>query len=498
MTALRATDARLDGAAIPDDRELTLAFQRGETEAYRLIFERYSPRVTSVCRRMLGRCDEVEEVSQETFLRVFQALPRFNGRYQLGAWITRIATNVCLDHIRSRSRKPSDATPDEILELEGDDFERSDPAEISVRRAEGRRIRKVLESLPPLHRAAIVLRDFEGLSYCEVADALDLTEIQVKALLHRARKGFKRSWADHGLLGSLIPVRLWQRIKGFDSTVRETATQASIQTGQIANSCSAVLQQCGQIVGERVAPVVATVLMATAAVAPAPPVMAAAPVNDRVAHEDSSGRSSAEQVRASVVRQRGSDVPPEGPPVEPDPGPAPPATEPSPSPTEGSGTAPPEGPSDPEPTEEPLPSAPPFMPVLGWSTSEPMGGNLPASHEATVLCDSLHVSQRLETVIAYGSSSYPALLVLDLGSTVSLDLTVYKDGRQVRYVGGGPMISNSRDGDTFSLQYSGSYGSGGNAASLAGLPASGRFDAALTLDCATLSVVTESVVLATQ
>ncbi|MEA2487456.1 MAG: hypothetical protein QOF16_1110, partial [Actinomycetota bacterium] len=119
---------------------------------------------------MLGQPEDAKEASQETFLRVYQGLGRFNGRYQLGPWITRIATNVCLDQLRSRQRKPSQAMPIE-------DFIRFEPATeggvpepeaVVIRNFESRRVRKVLESLPPAHRAAIVLRDFEGLSYSEV------------------------------------------------------------------------------------------------------------------------------------------------------------------------------------------------------------------------------------------------------------------------------------------------------------------------------------------
>jgi RNA polymerase sigma-70 factor, ECF subfamily len=185
---------------------LALAFQRGDHEAYETIYELYAPRVESVCFRMLGDSFDAQEAAQETFLRVYQSLPRFNGRYHLGAWIARIATNICLDHIRSRARKPSDATPLEILDLESDPADVSDPEHLYIRNTEARRVKRVLASLPPLHRAAIVLRDFEGLCYQDIASALDLTETQVKALIHRARKGFRKTWNGGGL-AALLPRR---------------------------------------------------------------------------------------------------------------------------------------------------------------------------------------------------------------------------------------------------------------------------------------------------
>src|ERR671918_2414499 len=96
--------------------------------------------------------------------------------------------------------------PFELSDLERYGFEeRENPESIHIRRADGRRIGRLLASLSPLHRAAIVLRDFEGLSYEEIGAALEMTDSQVKALLHRARKGFRRSW-DAGRLAALAPL----------------------------------------------------------------------------------------------------------------------------------------------------------------------------------------------------------------------------------------------------------------------------------------------------
>ena len=101
---------------------------------------------------------------------------------------------------------------DEYLELEPCTAPSGDPEDLSIRRSEGRRVRKVLASMPPLHRAALVLRDFEGLSYAEISVALQLSDSQVKALIHRARQRFKRSWTSTGL-ASWLPWRVVQRMR---------------------------------------------------------------------------------------------------------------------------------------------------------------------------------------------------------------------------------------------------------------------------------------------
>src|SRR5881397_2793811 len=88
------------------ERELVLSFQAGEAQAYAQIYARYLPMVQHICRRLLKNPDDTDEATQETMLRVLQGLPRFNGRYLLQAWVARIATNVCLDVLRARTRHP--------------------------------------------------------------------------------------------------------------------------------------------------------------------------------------------------------------------------------------------------------------------------------------------------------------------------------------------------------------------------------------------------------
>ena len=259
-----------------DEKELTLAFQRGEKGAYQAIHDRYSDRVHGVCRRMLGNPDDAQEAAQETFLRTYQALGRFNGRYQMGAWITRIATNVSLDYLRTRARKTAGDRPIDEVEEVGPltTTEDDDPAAVCVRNSESRHVRKMLASLPPTHRAAIVLRDFEGLSYDEIAVALQMTSPQVKALIHRARQSFKRSWLA-ARLSALAPGFL-HRVRRIEDPAREHLVRSS-SAGQLAevaasstpiiNSCSAWLQSCGQLLTEKVMPFVVGSALTVGAVA---------------------------------------------------------------------------------------------------------------------------------------------------------------------------------------------------------------------------------------
>ncbi|MGH2736209.1 MAG: RNA polymerase sigma factor, partial [Actinomycetota bacterium] len=135
---------------------------------------------------------DAEEAMQETFLRAYKALPRFNGRYQLNAWLNRIATNICVDQARSRAKWPALVTLVPESTTEADDG----PEDIVV--AGNEKVDDAIGDLQPLHQEALFLRAVEGMSHREMAGRLDMSPEQVKALLHRARTSFKRAWRRAG------------------------------------------------------------------------------------------------------------------------------------------------------------------------------------------------------------------------------------------------------------------------------------------------------------
>lgn len=185
------------------DRELVVAFKGGVPEAYDEMYRRYSDRISHVCRKMLVSPEDAREATQETFLKAYQALPRFNGEYRLGAWLARIATNVCVDHIRRQGRTAR-ITP--LTEQHEALHQEVGPEDIVVRDFPALH---TLEQIQPLHARALRLRNFQGLSHKEIAEQLGLSPMQVKALLHRARSSFKRAWenASGWVLAPIASVR---------------------------------------------------------------------------------------------------------------------------------------------------------------------------------------------------------------------------------------------------------------------------------------------------
>jgi RNA polymerase sigma-70 factor (ECF subfamily) len=168
-----------------NDRDLVVAFKEGDEHAYDEIYRRHSPKIRVVCSRRLSHDHDAEEALQETFLRAYQALPRFNGQYKLGAWLNRIAINVCIDQLRGRSKAEI------VRDIEESALEPQGGPEESLA-ASRPDVLEALGELKPLHARALKLQAVDGLSHLELAGTLAMTPAQVKSLLHRARLSFKR------------------------------------------------------------------------------------------------------------------------------------------------------------------------------------------------------------------------------------------------------------------------------------------------------------------
>ena len=211
---IRVPDQRttVGGYAALEDRLLVLDFQAGNPQAFVEIHRRYGSLARHVCQRFLPNQQDADEAFQETMIRVFQGLYRFNGRYALQPWIARIAKNVSLDMLRGRARRPQndDSAPStDELSRPGDEAD-----EIVERLVQRDTVLAVLGDLPETHRRALMLRELEGRSHREIAQELEITTGQAKALIHRARGSFRRRWlqkvADQGgFMGIAFLPLLW-------------------------------------------------------------------------------------------------------------------------------------------------------------------------------------------------------------------------------------------------------------------------------------------------
>ena len=168
-----------------DDVELVRRSTRGDLAAFEQLVDRHRPVVVRVAARIVG-AEDAEDVSQDAFLRAFHRLDRFRGEAPFRAWLLRITHNAALDHLARRRAEPMDPRQFDASEPSAS----RPPAERLELRERIERLERKLRGLSAEHRAVLVLRDAEGMSYEEIADITDSPLGTVKGRLHRARREF--------------------------------------------------------------------------------------------------------------------------------------------------------------------------------------------------------------------------------------------------------------------------------------------------------------------
>ena len=171
------------------DNDLVLRTRQGDADAYGALVLRHQNAVFNVCLRLLGEPREAEDLTQDAFIRGYRHLDSFDNQRPFGPWIRRIATNLCLNHLKRR-KLPTTALMDEL----DHSFSSSelDPVRALVRNEQDRMVREAILSLPPHYRAVIELRHFQDLSYAEIAETLQIPLSDVRSHLYRARKALKK------------------------------------------------------------------------------------------------------------------------------------------------------------------------------------------------------------------------------------------------------------------------------------------------------------------
>lgn len=164
----------------------------GDVNAFEELVAAYEKNVYNLCLRMTSNPEDAADMTQEAFIKAFNSLGSFRGDSKFSVWIYRIASNVCLDHLRSRGRKTAvslSAENDEGEEIELDVPDESQSPELLLERSLTRdAVRRGLATLSPEFRQVLLLREIQGMSYEEISAALDLEIGTVKSRIFRARK----------------------------------------------------------------------------------------------------------------------------------------------------------------------------------------------------------------------------------------------------------------------------------------------------------------------
>lgn len=175
------------------DAELVARVQRGDKQAFNLLVIKYQRKILRLLSRMIRDPADLEDVAQEAFIKAYRALPQFRGESAFYTWLYRIAINTARNWLSSVGKRPS--APNAIESEDGETFNETDslsdistPESMVASREIAETVNSAIEELPEELRTAIVLREIEGMSYEDIAQAMGCPIGTVRSRIFRARE----------------------------------------------------------------------------------------------------------------------------------------------------------------------------------------------------------------------------------------------------------------------------------------------------------------------
>lgn len=178
------------------DKQLVERVRRGDKRAFDLLILKYQHKIISIVGRYLGDQNDVQDVTQETFIKAYRAIPNFRGESAFYTWLYRIAVNTAKNHLVSKSRRP----PNIDVDIDDGEFQNnsavlrdneSPQASLATSQME-QVIFRSIENLPSELRIAVTLREFDGLSYEEIAKIMNCPVGTVRSRIFRAREAIEK------------------------------------------------------------------------------------------------------------------------------------------------------------------------------------------------------------------------------------------------------------------------------------------------------------------
>ncbi len=184
------------------DSQLVERVQRGDKRAFDILALKYQHKIVGLVGRYIRDADEVMDVTQEAFIKAYRALPRFRGDSAFYTWLYRIAINTAKNHLVSRSRRP----PDTDIDVSDGEFQTdsavlrdvASPDRVLATEQLEQVIYTAIDNLPEELKVAVTLREFEGLSYEEIAEVMECPVGTVRSRIFRAREAIEKSVAAIG------------------------------------------------------------------------------------------------------------------------------------------------------------------------------------------------------------------------------------------------------------------------------------------------------------
>jgi RNA polymerase sigma-70 factor, ECF subfamily len=186
------------------DEELVARSIGGDLDSFNQLVLRWERPIYALAYRVIGREEDARDVAQEAFLRAFRAIGGFKGQAKFSSWLYRITLNLCRDWIRRERRTPITLAPEgvDLVELAGETAPSESIEELVSRKQLGRAVEKAMALLPEEQRTAIILKEYHGLTFQEIADMLDCPLSTVKTRLYQGLSVLRKQLREAGVEGS--------------------------------------------------------------------------------------------------------------------------------------------------------------------------------------------------------------------------------------------------------------------------------------------------------
>src|SRR5688500_13674828 len=169
--------------------------QAGDHAAFEAIFTQYQTAIYNYIYRLMGSAEDAYDMTQDTLLKAYLALPKTSDDLRVGAWLYRIATNVCLDELRHRKLVKWQPWEAFVSVFHPSQVAKDSPERDCINTERSEEVQLILAQLHPKYRLCLILREYHDLSYDEIAEVLTTTRAAVKSLLFRAREEFRQVYA---------------------------------------------------------------------------------------------------------------------------------------------------------------------------------------------------------------------------------------------------------------------------------------------------------------
>ncbi|WP_231511476.1 sigma-70 family RNA polymerase sigma factor [Chondromyces apiculatus] len=198
---LRASNRQDRRREAEEDRELISRAQAGDQAAFRMLVERHQRNAFSIALGLVRDENDARELVQEAFLRVYRGLATFQGGSSFFTWLYRIVMNLSIDLLRKPGRRDQELQDDKAIDEDAvlpfvSKIDGSDPMDVLRRYEIAARIQAALDTLPDYHRGVILMREVEGMSYEEIAQAMGVSKGTIMSRLFHARQKLQRALAD--------------------------------------------------------------------------------------------------------------------------------------------------------------------------------------------------------------------------------------------------------------------------------------------------------------